>query len=301
MGTLLFPEYKHSTRIAIVGFAPTTRDQAPYEDLTCDIAGLNEALIRDWFRRKNPSWWFQIHPKFDFMREFNRNDKNHWAWLREPHDFPIFMQNTFREIPTSVRYPLEDVIELGGQYLTNTPAMMVALSILMGYERIEVYGIEMAHASEYQYQKPCMEYWLGIAKGLGIEVVLPQTCSLLRGNLYAYEDLRAADVTYFNYRKGEVRKQFEAAQANQYVTQGKLNAVEELLNDAFVREHTDVWKFLFETLEQRRSDYYQSIANAAALKGAFDEDTYLIAWHDSQNIPADRLSLKEDEDVEAQS
>ena len=35
---------------------------------------------------------------------------------------------------------------------------------------IDVYGVDMRHETEYATQRPCMEYWVGYARGKGIEV-----------------------------------------------------------------------------------------------------------------------------------
>lgn len=292
MSSLLFPQYKHRNSLAIVGFARSSRTLAPYHDLSWDIWGLNEALTTDWFLRKQPSGWFQIHPKWDFMRSNNRNDPAHWKWLREPHDFPIFMQADFAEIPAAVRYPIEEVMDMGGMYLTSSPAMMFALGILMGYQRIGLWGIDMAADSEYNYQKPCMEYWIGIARGMGIEVVLPENCPLLRGNLYAYEDLRAADRTYLGQRSLALRDEFDQRLAYLNRINGRTDEISDLLEDPFVQTRPEVLRFLIERKLKRDEDRILAVNEAAQYEGALGESRYMIRWHDSQNIPADREDVK---------
>jgi hypothetical protein len=287
-------QYKKNNKLAIVCMAPSSRADAPYEDYSWDLWGLNEALKCDWFKRKDPSAWFQMHPKFDFCRLANRNDPKHWQWLQEEHPFPIFMQYNFRDVPSSVRYPLEEVMDLGGMYLTSTPAMMLALGILMGYKTIGIWGVEMQHESEYGYQKPCMEYWLGIANGLGIEVYLPPNCALLRGNLYAYEDLRAADRTTLGFRKDQLKLAERDVYAQYNEMHGRVLELQELLTDPLLADHMDIRKALTARMFARMGDEIAASQVYGEAHGRLHENDHYIDWHDKQNIPDDRKLLEVD-------
>jgi hypothetical protein len=76
-----------------------------------------------------------------------------------------------------------------GDYFTNSISFMLALAIDEGYHTIQVYGVDMAQESEYNFQRPSCEYFLGIAKGRGIEIFLPKTSDLLKVRwMYGYED-----------------------------------------------------------------------------------------------------------------
>lgn len=285
-----YTKFKKADKLAIVGMARSSRSEAPFEDYSFDLWGLNEALSMDWFKRKDPTAWFQIHPKWDFQRLFNRNDPKHWQWLQQSHPFPIFMQYDYRDVPSSVRYPLEQVIDLGGQYLTSTPAMMLALGILMGYKQIGIWGIEMQHESEYGYQKPCMEYWLGIAKGLGIQIYLPPNCALLRGNLYAYEDLRAADRTTLGFRRDQLKGEERDAYAQYQEMHGRVLELQELLTDPALDSATR--KLLTARMLARVSDEIAASQIYGEAHGRLHENDHYIDWHDKQNIPDDRQLLE---------
>ena len=138
---------KGKKTIAIVGFAPTTREIAPYDDPDVEIWALNEAYLQDWLIRWDR--WFQIHKPWSYMRPENRNDPNHWLWLQNKSDsclecrgtgtsllnkdkecsqcegtgvyipkrrtdweFPIYMQDEDPEVPNSERFPLEEIIKM---------------------------------------------------------------------------------------------------------------------------------------------------------------------------------------------
>ena len=52
------------------------------------------------------------------------------------------------------------------------------LAIEKGYKEIGIYGIDLSTTKEYQEQRPSVLYFIGLAKGLGIEIILPNYCKL---------------------------------------------------------------------------------------------------------------------------
>jgi len=159
-------------KVALVGFASSTRELAPFDDPTFEIWGMNQ-LYRHIPRADR---FFDIHYYFE---EGNVEGTDHLGWLRDGK-IPVYMTTTHDEYPTSVRFPIEDAIEVAGvDYFTSTVAFMVALAIREKFEVIKVYGIDLIVGSEYEWQKACVEYLLGIAHGRGIDVGLPERCALL--------------------------------------------------------------------------------------------------------------------------
>jgi hypothetical protein len=190
---------KGKRTVAIVGFSKTSRAMAPYDDETVEIWTLNETAKVPEITRFTRH--FQLHSRANFNRWNNPNDSNHSQWLKEPHEFPIYMQKVWPDIPASLRYPIENYIDTFGRYATSTPAYMMGLAILEGFERIELYGLDMAGSSEYQYQKAGMEYLIGFALGRGIEVYIPPQSPLMTGSLYGYQDMSIGYRTLLEKRK----------------------------------------------------------------------------------------------------
>ena len=56
-------------------------------------------------------------------------------------------------MPDSVRYPIEAAFGLGGPDFTSSAPYMIAMAMLEGVDRIEMYGFDMANGTEYQYQR----------------------------------------------------------------------------------------------------------------------------------------------------
>jgi hypothetical protein len=98
------------------------------------------------------------------------------------------MMERYDEIPSSVAYPVDEVVaNIGIPYFTSSVSYMLGLAMLEGFDRIELYGLDMASETEYAYQKAGTEFLLGMAMGRGIKVYVPEKSLLLRAGLYGYD------------------------------------------------------------------------------------------------------------------
>ena len=171
--------------VCIVGMAPTTSHLFIHEPRGSEIWGLNQghALFTSEAMERFTRW-FQVHP-YEDMAARQRPELGHMEWLKQAK-IPVYMEELHPDIPSSVKYPYEEVTAmLGGTYLTSAPAFMLALAIHERFELIKIYGIDMAENTEYQDQRPCFEFLLGFAIAQAINVWLPPGCPLLKGPLYA--------------------------------------------------------------------------------------------------------------------
>jgi hypothetical protein len=217
--------------VAIVGAAKTSRDQTPFDDPNVDIWGLNECMAWDWMKRADAV--FQIHLPYLFERPDNYNDPNHWQWLQQQHSFPIYMLEKYPKIPASKKYPLQEVLQTVKpirKYFTSTIPFMIALAILYGYKKIGLFGIEQMHGTEWAYQRDCTTYWIGKADGMGIEIYLPENCSLLKARLYGYEAEPMLISRHFLERRAkQLAKEVLEAQEETQNLGGQVQAIAELL------------------------------------------------------------------------
>ena len=70
-----------------------------------------------------------------------------------------------------VNYPLEKITELtGSTFFTNSASYMIAYAYYKGYEKVNLYGIDMETGSEYGNQRPSVMFWIGYLKAKGVEV-----------------------------------------------------------------------------------------------------------------------------------
>ena len=112
---------------------------------------------------------------------------------------PLYSVRTYPDIPSSVAYPLDEVIKyFQCDYFSSSFDYAIALAIYEGYERIDIYGCQMSAKDEYIYQRPSFSYWLGMAKGLGIAFKIHGNSELMstsRNLLYGYNTDRSKDAS----------------------------------------------------------------------------------------------------------
>lgn len=185
----------------------------------CDIWMFNEApnvKINGKPIYPMPNAIFQLHHEAIWKNPKNRSDEKHFEWISSGKTPPIYMQQHYPEVPKSIRYPIEKVLSLvknvkivvDGQekifkYFSSSPEYALALAAEMykkrkGYSRIEVWGIELEHESEYVYQRTGFAFWSGYLAGIGAELVLVN--SIFDSPMYGYEGDIAISSEYLQGR-----------------------------------------------------------------------------------------------------
>lgn len=209
-------------KVAIVGFASSSRDAAPYDDPSYEIWGLNQLY---GYMPRRAERWFEIHLPEIFTADIVP-DTDYLAWQREC-PIPLYMIDVDPSIPNSVRYPRERVLAHfsdGGdplRYVTSTPAWMLMLAIEEGFKHIAFYGIDLVVGIEYQAQKTCLEFYLGWAFAKGITVELPKTSALLKSRwLYGYDNPHEIGPINRPYLERLIRQHEERRDAILAVLQG---------------------------------------------------------------------------------
>ena len=86
---------------------------------------------------------------------------------------PLVAPYKYAEIPLSEAFPLEEAAKrFGTLYFSNTIAYMVCYALLKGAKEIEFFGVNQAGAHEYTEEKGSVEYFIGIAVGMGVKVTI---------------------------------------------------------------------------------------------------------------------------------
>lgn len=182
--------------IYLVGRSPTSRHlikEIPEDALIYTIAAC-------WDLPPRIDKCVDIHPRW--LLENERYAPPMWKWLQEPRDFPVYMQEAHADIPGSEPYPIDEIIEMvpvfrwdemkRNKFLSSSFDYLLALAILDRPKRIVSIGYDMSSDTEYRYQREGAAFWLGVAAGMGIEVVLPDECPMLEVDmLYGYEGAQA--------------------------------------------------------------------------------------------------------------
>ena len=191
----------------------------------------------------------QIHVPPIWRNAKNVNHHGHYAWLQKPHPFPIYMQEVYPEVPASVKYPKEEIIrELipnlqrevkqgefeQVEHFTSSAAYVIALAIYMGKKRIELAGVEMTSDTEYVRQRDGVTFWLGVATGRDVEVVLHSPL-LMKDRLYGYTGEIMIERQEFDMAVNALNKEVEKAKTLSFESKG----ISKGLVDALVQSILD--------------------------------------------------------------
>ena len=205
-------------------------------------------------------------------------------------DTPVYMQAQDMDIPRSFTYPLESVRTISGcDYYTSSIAYMLALAIYEGAKTIGVWGVDMLRDEEYAFQRPCVEYWLGIAKGRGIVLSIPVQSSLLKANhRYGY-DIKPLAVgiteTHLQAKISDYEKALEENQKALLAIDGARQECEYLtqfVDDVNKSYFADRLKKYIARIEKKNSEINAQIG---AIQALFCELDYLKSFARGGIIP----------------
>lgn len=178
-------------KIALCGSHDSSLVDTPWDDPSWEFWGHSSS--RAWYKR-HMDRYFDLHPPAVWSRSGKKVPRvAYLRWLAQ-NTVPIYMQQKYEQVPASVQYPrgrilMEFSYAHRRQYFTNHAAWMIALAITEGVSHIGFFGINYSTESEYVRQRGSAEYWIGQCDARGINVVLPEQCSLLAEPklLYGYE------------------------------------------------------------------------------------------------------------------
>ncbi len=155
-------------KIAIVCGSPSSEHLAPFDDSTWEIWVLGNRLNRHEDHRVTRV--FEIHD------DISEHGPQYPGWLARKASELVVGAKFPLQAPNVRVYPFEAVNALyGSEYLTSSTAYMIGLALLEGATTLGIYGSDMSvDDHEYFWQRPCLESWIGFAKGRGVKVVIPE-------------------------------------------------------------------------------------------------------------------------------
>lgn len=228
--------------VVLYGTNTFTRHLIPWGQKETDFWCWNEvASLKD----DRPGYWakqvdlvFQMHVPAIWRNPQNVNHAGHYAWLQRKHDIPIYMQDRYDDVPSSVKYPKEEIIrmllpniwrDINGKVaqvknFTSSTAYAIALATYFGYERIELAGIEMTSDTEYVRQRPGVLFWIGIAVGRGIDVVLHSPL-LMNDKDYGYTGEVMITKQQFEMASRKLQEMTEEKKSEAFIAKGRSQAM----------------------------------------------------------------------------
>jgi len=170
--------------LVVLGTADPSRSFAPFDDENYEIWGCQVCIVYPDVKRLDVL--FEMHTK---------NYWNHTSVFPRLKEIkqPMYMQEKVKELPTSMRYPIE-IIKQYREYVTSSIAYMLALAyhsfiMVERPKHVLLCGIKMFADEEYSEQRPCCEYWLGRMEGAGMDIeIAPGSALLASPGLYGYEN-----------------------------------------------------------------------------------------------------------------
>ena len=183
-GGMNIPRFCEKELLAVMGTADPSRSMAPFEDENFEIWGCQVCVVYPDVKRLDVLFEMHTESYWKHSEVFPR--------LKEIKQ-PMYMQKEVKELPTSMRYPIE-IIEQYRGYSTSTISHMLALayhSFIMTEKpkHVALFGIAMFADEEYSEQRPCCEYWLGRMEGAGMDIeIAPGSALLASPGLYGYQN-----------------------------------------------------------------------------------------------------------------
>ncbi len=169
-------------KIAIVCGSPSFKD-APFDDNSWQIWGLGNQLHR--FEGRRIDRLFEIH------EDLSEHDERYPQWLVD-HKIPLVVSDKFPiKQDNSIVFDYAKASKMIGDYFTSSAAVMIAQAIMDGAKEIGIWGVDMAvDDHEYYKQRPCMEAWIGYARGRGINVSVADSSPVGRSDYREGRDWR---------------------------------------------------------------------------------------------------------------
>ena len=221
-------------KLVIVGAEEHTRDNAPWDDKSFDIWTFTHHAHAKWCKRFDAV--IEVHNKNFYMKGYH--DKEYFEWLKNIEQ-PVYIIDAHADIKSAVQYPFDEIkkkllanITVSDKPIENfcsSADYTLALAIYKGYKSIDIYGIEMAHSSEYKNQQSSFTFWVGVAIANGVKVNLNCTSGLFKKPLYGTQDVMTERVK--DYVKG-MKQQITDLDTKAKMLDGALKFADQLIEDS---------------------------------------------------------------------
>jgi len=192
-------------KLCIVGTAGSA-GKAPYNDPNAEMWGVAHSLMLQSVKRLDKV--FEIHLPYIYNQEVSPYSRKPIIHHANKENSPAWMPQKDIEAVTWVKddnlnnntvFPREylknkykDLLPVNDKfYVTNSIAYMIVWALDMviendAYDELHMYGIHLETDTEWQYERPCNEWWLGVlagyllAKGKRGVIHLPEESEVLR-------------------------------------------------------------------------------------------------------------------------
>lgn len=181
---------KKELKIAIVGSAPSSIKQAPYQDPSWSVWGCSPGAYGVIPSGRSDVWW-ELHVYEPGQQWFSPE----YCQFLNAHK-KVMVAEHVPQIPNGKVLPVKELVAKYGPYFfTSSVAWMMAAAIEMGATKIGLWGVDMAATEEYESQRAGLHYFAMIARQKGIEVGVPSTSDLFRPRfLYGVDEIKHSHI-----------------------------------------------------------------------------------------------------------
>lgn len=144
--------------------------------------------------------WFNLHSRAHMDATYPVTVKEFYTKLDGSK--PIYTQRLQPDFPGCLPFPGPEIQKFfgGTRYFTCSVTWLIAFAIVLGFDRIELWGFRLSDgkpSERWKVERPCFFYWVQEARNRGIDVwyqpeieALPFIVgdpNLYQGPLYGYE------------------------------------------------------------------------------------------------------------------
>jgi hypothetical protein len=163
-------------KIGIIGTAPGTLKYAPVDDPEWIFVGNSSAV--NAFPADRLDAIIDTHPAHCYTEGRKNGFVDYYDYLRRSR-IPVFMQDVVKDIPTSMKFPREQIKQQYPYEFGSMTAQFIGWALLQGVTHLGFWGCEYWDI-EYFDQRPMTVFWIGLAAGKGVQIVLPPNSTLLK-------------------------------------------------------------------------------------------------------------------------
>lgn len=163
-------------KVGIIGTQADTRIYAPWDDPSWEFWAHTSAW--NVIPEGRADVVVDTHPPHCFREGKKNGFADYYAFLKQLRT-PIYMDERYPEIPASMRFPREKIKQQFPYEFGSLTAQMIALLLCEGVTHIGLWGVEY-HDIEYLSQRCGTVFWVGIAIGRGVQIVLPPSSTILK-------------------------------------------------------------------------------------------------------------------------
>lgn len=294
--------------VIIVGTNTITRDLIDWDQdadywVFNEVAGIADESPEFWkehlgeasFDKDNVYWArkvdtvFQMHVPPIWRNPKNLNHVGHYEWLQKQHPYPIYMHDNYSDVPSAMRYPLNEICEELlytlvdekeeiQKLFTSSASYAIALAIFQGRKEIRLYGIECTSDTEYVRQKAGIFLWTGIAVGRGIKVVTHSRSLLFSDKLYGYTGEVVIQRQEFEMVANSLEQQVKLAEVAVFENNGKVKAMLNTLNET---QNADDFQRTYKLFMEALNEQQDLVFDYGMKAGKFSENKRYLAEVDA--------------------